>query len=168
MADLPVDYIKTMLRVSVNEIKFRLIADSSPSSRLPPSSRLQERVLCCLFINTLSLTLRNGYDWWEVSLTVSHLALKDYTNEHPKLKYLLKGSEDLSRWVEMMNKRIDDSRGYHDKQDMIHIRLKYGNSLFIYGSVNNMDIFWNVSSILKIASFFDIPESSVSFPQKSR
>ena len=85
-----------MIRVNVNEIKFRLIADSSISTRSSPSSRLQERVLCCLFINTLSLTLRIAYDWWEVGLTVSHLALKDYTSEHPKLKYLLKGSEDLS------------------------------------------------------------------------
>ena len=51
---------------------------------------------------------------------------------------------------------------------MIQIRLKYGNSLFIYGNVNNMDIIWNIPSILKIASFFDIPESSVSFTPKSR
>ena len=51
---------------------------------------------------------------------------------------------------------------------MIQIRLKYGNSLFIYGNVNNMDIIWNIPSIIKIASFFDIPESSVSITPKSK
>ena len=44
-----------------------------------------------------------------------------------------------------------------DKRDMIQIRLKYGSALYIYGNVNNMDIFCNIPAILKIASFFDTP-----------
>lgn len=94
--EVPDDYLKTMIRVNVNEVKFRLIADLSGSTRFPPSSRLQERVLCCLFINTLSLTVRIAFDWWEFGLTISHLALKDYSSDHPKLKYLLKGNDELS------------------------------------------------------------------------
>ena len=52
---------------------------------------------------------------------------------------------------------VGDSRLYMDKRDMIQIRLKYGNALYIYGNVNNMDIFCNIPAILKIASFFDTP-----------
>ena len=56
-----------------------------------------------------------------------------------------------------MDLHIGDSRLYMDKRDMIQIRLKYGNALYIYGNVNNMDIFCNIPAILKITSFFDIP-----------
>ena len=117
---LPETYVKTMLRLTISEIKCRLVADNPPivppnpstssssSSTMSTSSTpsattaiphtggggVQERVLCCLFTNNVVFTLKKGDQWWDVGCTVTNLALKDYTSEHHKLKYLLKRSDD--------------------------------------------------------------------------
>lgn len=114
--DLPPDYIKTMIRVTITEVKFRLIADSAahlPNSRslnsrplnsrslnsrplnnAAASGRQQDKVLCCLFLNNLSFTLQTGYEWWEVSCGVNNFALKDYSSNRNQLKYLIKRNDD--------------------------------------------------------------------------
>ena len=111
LEDLPPDYIKTMIRVTITEVKFRLIADSTahlPNSRSlnnptpnnrslnnpTPSGRQQDKVLCCLFLNNLSFTLQTGYEWWEVSCGVNNFALKDYSSNRNQLKYLIKRNDD--------------------------------------------------------------------------
>ena len=91
LEDLPPDYIKTMIRVTISEVKFRLIADSfSPL----PNGKQQDKVLCCLFLNNLSFTLQTGYEWWEVSCGINNFALKDYSSNRNQLKYLIKRNDD--------------------------------------------------------------------------
>ena len=115
--ELPLDYVKTLVRVSINEIKCRLVADATPNmvrgaggdlgkepqdaTKEPKAksskhlvARLPEHVLCCIFTNNVKVTLRVRYDGWEVGLYVTNVAVKDYTSTHHKLKYLLRRSED--------------------------------------------------------------------------
>ena len=51
-----------------------------------------------------------------------------------------------------------------DKRDMIQLKLKYGQNLMIFGNVNNLDVFVNLSSILRIVTFFEPPQD---FPPKN-
>ncbi|KAK8825662.1 hypothetical protein WA577_000833, partial [Blastocystis sp. JDR] len=174
LEDLPPDYIKTMIRVTITEVKFRLIADSTahlPNSRSlnnptpnnrslnnpTPSGRQQDKVLCCLFLNNLSFTLQTGYEWWEVSCGVNNFALKDYSSNRNQLKYLIKRNDDYY---------TNDSHLYADKRDMIQIKLKYGQNLMIYGNINNLDVFVNLASILRIVSFFEMPSDTIRPPKQ--
>lgn len=94
---LPSNYIKTKIRLCVNEIKFRLIADNAlvPTSHTAVKQvRKNEKVLCCLFLNDTTFTLQTGYGWWEISCGINNLALKDYTSNHQKLKYILQRNDD--------------------------------------------------------------------------
>ena len=88
---LPSNYVKTMIRVSITEVKFRLIADSFSNA---PSTRLNDKILCCLFLNNLSFSLQTGYGWWEVSCGINNLALKDYSSNRNQLKYLIKRNDE--------------------------------------------------------------------------
>ena len=54
-----------------------------------------------------------------------------------------------------------------DKRDMIQLKLKYGQNLMIFGNVNNLDVFVNLSSILRIVTFFEPPQDIV-FPPKEQ
>ena len=94
---LPSNYIKTKIRLCVNEIKFRLIADNAliPTSNTSVKQvRKNEKVLCCLFLNDTTFTLQTGYGWWEISCGINNLALKDYTSNNQKLKYILQRNDD--------------------------------------------------------------------------
>ena len=99
---LPSNYVKTMIRLTVKEIKCRLIADSKLTSNtaitqnqpIPKVYRQNEKVLCCLFLNDMTFSLQTGYGWWEISCGITNLALKDYTNNHQKLKYIVCRSDE--------------------------------------------------------------------------
>ena len=114
--------MKTLVRVSINEIKCRLVADATPSmvrdtvgdgakesaqdaktkSNKHSVVRLPEHVLCCIFTNNVKMTLRVRYDGWEVGLAITNVAVKDYTSTHHKLKYLLRRSEDYyTSWTSL-------------------------------------------------------------------
>lgn len=79
-----------MVRVTVKEIKFRLVADNVITN-LSRSKQIRnnEKVLCCLFLNDTTFSLSTGYGWWEISCGINNMALKDYTSNQQKLKYLL-------------------------------------------------------------------------------
>lgn len=153
---LPANYVKTMVRVSLHEVKFRLVADrlgSGPAKR----RRESEKVLCCLFMNGMTFTLQTGYGWWEVSCGVTNLALKDYTNVRDKMRYIIRRNDvDYDK---------DESQTFFDKKDVIQLKLKYGKNLFFYGNLNYLDCYLNVPSILKIASFFDLHKEKVTAPK---
>lgn len=53
-----------------------------------------------------------------------------------------------------------------DKRDMIQLKLKYGQNLMIFGNVNNLDVFVNLSSILRIVTFFEPPQDIVLPPKE--
>lgn len=72
----------------------------------------------------------------------------------------------LHKWDFSSLRTLGDSRLYLDKRDMIQLRLRYGNALYVYGNINNVDVFWNMPSILKIASFFDNPNKPLPQPPK--
>lgn len=87
------DYVCNLIRLSVVEIKFRLVVDqgvvnNSTGPRRP--QRRSEKVLCCAFLNRVSFLLRTGYDWWEVVCSVNNLELKDFTNDKHKQNYLIR------------------------------------------------------------------------------
>lgn len=153
---LPADYVKTMVRMSVHEVKFRLVADRF-SSDVIKRRRETEKVLCCLFLNGMTFTLQTGYGWWEVSCGVTNLALKDYTNVKDKMRYIIRRNDvDYDK---------DDSQTFLDKKDVIQIKLKYGQNLFFYGNLNYLDLYLSVPSILKIASFFDLHQEKIVPPK---
>ena len=94
---IPSNYVKTMIRLTVKEIKFRLIADNMLSTT-PQSQTTQvrknEKLLCCLFLNNTTFSLLTGYGWWEISCGINNLALKDYTSNQQKLKYIICRNDD--------------------------------------------------------------------------
>ena len=49
---------------------------------------------------------------------------------------------------------------------MIQIKLKYGQNLMIYGNINNLDVFVNLSSILRIVTFFEVPSDMILPPKQ--
>ncbi len=49
---------------------------------------------------------------------------------------------------------------------MIQIKLKYGQNLMIYGNINNLDVFVNLASILRIVSFFEMPSDTIRPPKQ--
>ena len=51
---------------------------------------------------------------------------------------------------------------------MIQIKLKYGQNLMIYGNINNLDVFVNLASILRIVSFFEMPSDTIRPPKQKR
>lgn len=154
---LPPNYVKTMVRVSLHEVKFRLVADRL-SAGTAKRRRESEKVLCCLFMNGMTFTLQTGYGWWEVSCGVTNLALKDYTNVRDKMRYIIRRNDvDYDK---------DESQTFFDKKDMIQVKLKYGENLFFYGNLNYLDVYLNVPSILKIASFFDLHKEKVAAPKE--
>lgn len=61
---------------------------------------------------------------------------------------------------------VDESHLYADKRDMIQIKLKYGQNLMIYGNINNLDVFVNLSSILRIVTFFEVPSDMILPPKQ--
>ena len=98
--NLPPNYVKTMIRVSITEVKLRLIADSFSNVT---GTRLNDKILCCLFLNNLSFSLQTGYGWWEVSCGINNLALKDYSSSRNQLKYLIKRNDEYYSSVRSPN-----------------------------------------------------------------
>lgn len=49
---------------------------------------------------------------------------------------------------------------------MIQLKLKYGENLFIYCNMNNIDIYLNSLSLLNILSFFDLHKNTIVPPKQ--
>ena len=60
---------------------------------------------------------------------------------------------------------IDDSKLYMDKRDVIQLKLKYGDNLYIYCNMNNIDFYFNSLSIMNIMSFFDLQKDTIIAPK---
>lgn len=49
---------------------------------------------------------------------------------------------------------------------MIQLKLKYGENLFIYCNMNNIDVYLNSLSLLNILSFFDLHKNTIVPPKQ--
>lgn len=52
-----------------------------------------------------------------------------------------------------------------DKRDVFQLKLKYGDNLFIYCNMNNIDFYFNTLSIMNILSFFDLQKNTIVEPK---
>ena len=48
-----------------------------------------------------------------------------------------------------------------EKRDVIQLKLKYSDNLYIYCNMNNIDFYFNAQSLMMILSFFDLQKPSI-------